>query len=136
MARTLLLEGDITAADTFTSLVTRGSETTPSLQIPSAWSKITRIIVAAAVDMVAAGSAIFILRLTGAAVQGTQDIVIAGAGGQDPQAGSDTPGVIALNLDIPDADISVSGGDVINAQAAMTDTDLGTARVVVSLYGE
>ena len=136
MSQVLLLEGDITAADTFTALATRGSETSPSLQLPTSWSKIKRIICAAAVDMAAAGSAIFILRLTGAAVQGTQDIVIAGAGGQDPQAGSDTPGIIGLNKIIDDADIPVSGGDVMNVQAAMTDTDLGTARVVVSLYGE
>ena len=133
--KTLLLEGDISAADTFTALATRGSETAPSLQLPAAWTKIHRIIVAVAVDMAAAGSAIFILRLTGPAVLGAEDIVIAGAGGQDPQAGSDTPGVIGPVFELENADIDVSGGDVITLQAAMTDTDLGTARVVVALYG-
>lgn len=136
MTRNILLEGTLTAADTFTALATRGSETSPSLQLPSAWSKITRIIVAASVDMAAAGASVVILRLSGAAVQGTQDIVVAANGGQDPQAGSDTPPIIGLNLDIDDADIPVSGGDVINVQAAMTDSDLGTAQVVVALYGE
>lgn len=133
--KTFLVEGDITAADTFTALATRGSETSPSMQLPAEWTTITRIVVAVAYDQAAAGSAIFILRLAGAAVRGTQDIVIAGGGGAAVQAGSDAAPLTMVNLEIPDADIDVEGGDVITIQAAMTDTDLGTARVVVSLYG-
>lgn len=133
--KTLLLEGDITAADTFTTLATRGSETAPSLQLPTGWSKISRIVVAVCYDAVAAGSAIFILRLTGASVRGTQDIVIAGGGGQAVQAGSDAAPLTMQNLILEDTDIDVEGGDTITVQAAMTDTDLGTARVVVCLYG-
>lgn len=133
--KTLLLEGDITLADTFTALSTRGSETAPSLQLPTGWTKIVRIVAAVAYDQVAAGSAIFILRITGGAISGTQDIVIAGGGGQAVQAGSDAAPLTMTNLDLSDTDIDVEGGDVIVVQAAMTDTDLGTARVVVSLYG-
>jgi hypothetical protein len=133
--KTLLLEGDITAADTFTALATRGSETSPSLQLPADWSKIHMIVVAVTYDQVAAGSAIFILRLTGPGIRGTQDLVIAGGGGQAVQAGSDAAPLVMLNLEISNADIDATGGDVITVQAAMTDTDLGTARVVVSLYG-
>jgi hypothetical protein len=133
--KTLLLEGDITAADTFTALATRGSETAPSLQLPTDWSKIHRVVAAISYDQVAAGSAIFILRLTGPGIRGTQDLVIAGGGGQAVQAGSDAAPLAMDNLQIQDADIDVQGGDVITVQAAMTDTDLGTARVVVSLYG-
>lgn len=136
MTRNILLEGDITAADIFTALATRGSEAAPSLQLPSSWTKITRIIVAASFDMVAAGSAIIILRLAGPAVGGTQDIVVFGFGGQAVQAGSDAAPLIGTNVEIEDADIPVNGGDVITVQAAMTDTDLGTTRVVVALYGE
>ena len=133
--KTLLLEGDITAADTFTTLASRGSETAPSLQLPSGWSKIGRIVAAVSYDQVAAGSAIFILRLTGASVRGTQDIVLAGGGGQTVQAGSDAAPLTMQNFILEDADIDVEGGDTIQVQAAMTDTDLGTARVIVSLYG-
>ena len=136
MTKNILLEGDITAADTFTALATRGSETAPSLQIPAGWSKLTRMIVAVAVDTAAAGSAIFILRLTGPAINGTHDIVIGGGGGQAVQAGSDAPPMAGDNQDFDNLDIDVNGGDVITVQAAMTDTDLGTARVVVALYGE
>ena len=133
--KTLLLEGDITAADTFTTLASRGSETAPSLQLPSGWSKIARIVAAVSHDLAGAGSAIFILRLTGASVRGTQDIVLAGGGGQAIQAGSDAAPLTMQNFILEDADIDVEGGDTIQVQAAMTDTDLGTARVIVSLYG-
>lgn len=136
MTKNILLEGDITAADTFTPLTTRGSETSPSLQIPAGWSKLTRMIVACAVDMAAAGSAIIILRLTGPAINGTHDIVIAGMGGQAVQAGSDAPPMAGDNQEFNDLDIDVNGGDVITVQACQTDTDLGTVRVVVALYGE
>ena len=133
--KTLLLEGDITAADTFTTLASRGSEASPSLQLPAGWSKIGRIVAAVSYDQAAAGSAIFILRLTGASVRGTQDIVLAGGGGQAVQAGSDAAPLTMQNFILEDADIDVEGGDTIQVQAAMTDTDLGTARVIVSLYG-
>jgi len=133
--KTFLLEGDITAADTFTTLSTRGSETAPSTQLPAEWSKIDRIVVAVTYDQAAAGSAMFLLRLTGSAVRGTQDLVIAGGGGQAVQAGSDAAPLTMTNLELTDVDIDVSGGDVIIVQAAMTDNDLGTARVVISMYG-
>lgn len=134
--KTLLLEGDVTGADSFTSLTTRGSEASPSLQLPAAWSKIHRVIASVAVDFVAAGSAICILRLAGPAVMGGEDIIIAGMGGQNPQTGADPDAIVGMIFNLPDADIDVSGGDVINVQAAMTDTDLGTANVCVSLYGQ
>jgi hypothetical protein len=134
--KTILLEGDITAADTFTPLATRGSETAPSLQLPSDWSKIARIVAAVAHDSAAAGSAVFILRLTGASVRGQQDIMLAGTGSQAVQTGSDAAPLGMDNFILDDADIDVEGGDVISVQACMTDNDLGTARVVVSLYGE
>ena len=133
--KTLLLEGDITAADTFTALATRGSETAPSLQLPADWSKITRIVAAVSHDSAAAGSTVFILRITGASVRGQQDIVIAGSGSQAVQSGSDAAPLGMDNFQLDDADIDVEGGDVISVQAAMTDNDMGTARVVVSLYG-
>ena len=135
MTKNILLEGDITAADTFTPLTTRGSEATPSRQIPVEWSKLDRIVVAVAVDMTAAGSAVFILRLTGGAIQGTHDIIIGAAGGQEPQAGADRAPEIGLNHIIEDVDIPVNGGDVIDVQPAMTAPDPGPPRVVVSLYG-
>jgi hypothetical protein len=133
--KTLLLEGDILLADTFTPLTSRGSETAPSLQLPADWSKINKIIAAVSYDQAAPGSTIFILRLTGAGISGTQDIVIAGGGGQTVQTGSDAAPLSMENFILEDADIEAEGGDVLSVQAAMTDTDLGTARVIVSLYG-
>ena len=134
--KTLLVEGDITLADVFTALSSRGSETAPSLQLPTTWRKISMIVVAVSHDQVAAGSAVFILRLTGGAISGSQDIIVAGGGGQAVQAGSDAAPLTMEVLTLQDTDIDVEGGDVILIQAAMTDTDLGTARVVVALFGE
>lgn len=134
--KTFLVEGDIAAADTFTALATRGSETTPSMQLPADWKKVTKIFVAVAIDFTAPGSAIYILRLSGAAIEGTQDIVVGADAGQDPQAGSDTAPDQAMTFELDDVDIDVSGGDVISVQGCMTDTDLGTARMVVGLVGE
>lgn len=134
MPDTFLIEGDITAADTFTALTTRGSETTPSLQIPTSWTSIARLVAFVSYDQVAAGSAIFILRIGGKAVKPEQDIVIAGGGGAAVQAGSDAAPLITEAFTLEEAAIEVSGGDTIRIEAAMTDTDLGTARVVVLLY--
>jgi hypothetical protein len=134
--KTFLVEGDIASADTFTALTTRGSETSPSMQLPADWTKITRIIVATSVDMAAAGGDVFILRLDGAAVRGSHDLIAGGAGGQDPQSGSDTAPVVAPNFILENVDIDVVGGDVISILGAMTDNDLGTARMVVCLFGE
>ena len=80
MTKNILLEGPITTADTFTALTTRGSETNPSRQIPTEWSKLKRIIVSACADFAAAGASVLILRLTGNAVKGTQDLVFAALG--------------------------------------------------------
>jgi len=134
MARTFLVEGDITAADTFTALTTRGSEAAPSVQLDAKWKKIDRVEASIAPDLTAAGSAVFILRLGGNATK-NQEIVVGGAGGQLPQLGSDVAPKVTMAFELEEADIDVSGGDTITVSAAMTDTDLGTARAVVGIWG-
>lgn len=133
MTKTLTVEGDVTTANTRTSLTAQGSVSAPSLVTPAGVSRITKIIVGAAADLAAAGGAVFLIRLDGPAVLGgEQTIIVAGQGGQAPQAGSDqaTSRVILTELDV---DIAVSPTEVIAIAAEMAGDDLGNARVAVTL---
>jgi len=136
MSKTLTLEGDITAADTATNLTTQGSVTSPSRTTPRGVSRIKRIIVGVAPDMAAAGSATFLVRIGGDAVEkGEQTLVVAAAGGQLPQTGADPTGIPLVSVDM-DVDIAISEVENIRVQGEMAGSDLGTARMVVTLVFE
>ncbi len=133
MTKTLTVEGPVTAVDTATNLSTQGSVTSPSLVLPSGVTKIDKVIVAAAVDLSAAGRTSFLIRLGGNAVLGgEQTLTVGAAGGQLPQAGSDTAPKAVLTFVLDDADITVKR-DTIRVQAEMMSQDLGAAEVVVTL---
>ncbi len=135
MTKTLTVEGDITAVDTATALITQGSVTAPSLSIPAGVKKIDRILVAAAHGVGGAGSAIFLLRLGGTGVmKGEQAICFAGAGESTVQAGSDQAPSVCPPLVINDVDIEVAPGNTIRVQGEMMGTDIGTTEMVVTLY--
>lgn len=134
MSKTLTVEGDLTAVDTRTLLTTQGSVTAPSLVVPSSMKKIVKIIVSAAAEGLADGSAVFFLRLGGAAVlKGEQSIVISAAGRIAVQAGSDAAPMLGRLFILDDADIEVSPSDTITIAGEMAGSDLGTGRVVVTL---
>jgi hypothetical protein len=134
MTRTLTVEGDLTAVDTATTLSTQGSNTSPSLLVPSGVSKIDRILVAVAADLAAAGSASYFIRLGGVAIKnGEQTIVVGAEGGTAVQSGSDQAPSVNQALELEDVDIAVSAQDSIRVQGEMAGTDLGTARMVVTL---
>jgi hypothetical protein len=134
MTRTLTVEGDITAVDTRTLLTTQGSVTAPSLVIPSGLSKITKVIVAAAADGAAAGSATFFIRLGGAGVLGGEQAINVGAAGIIAvQTGSDQNYQLTKAFILDNADIDVSPSDTVAISAEMAGSDLGTARVAVTL---
>lgn len=134
MSKTLTLEGDITAVDTSTNITTQGSVTAPSLVVPSGMRKIDRIIAAIAAEGLANGSAVFFLRLDGNAVQrGEQTIMISAAGTIAVQTGSDAAPQVGRLLVLEDVDIEVSPSDTLTVRAEMAGSDIGTARVVVTL---
>jgi len=136
MSKTLTLEGDITAADTATNLTTQGSVTSPSRTTPRGVSRRKRISVGVAPDMAAAGSATFLGRIGGDAVEkGEQTLVVAAAGGQLPQTGADPTGIPLVSVDM-DVDIAISEVENIRVQGEMAGSDLGTARMVVTLVFE
>ena len=136
MSKTITLEGDITAANTATSLTAQGSITSPRVT-PSGVSRIKKIIVAVAPDMAAGGAAVFFLRIGGDAVRaGEQNIMVGAAGGQLPQTGADPTGIAPFTYELDNVDIAVDPTEVIRVQAEMAGDDLGTARVVVTLIFE
>jgi hypothetical protein len=74
--KTLTVEGDVTAADTRTALLTQGSIATPSMLVPAGYTKIDKIIVAAASEGLADGSCSWFVRLGGNAVKGGEQPAI------------------------------------------------------------
>ena len=133
MTRTITLEGDIDTVDKDTPLTTQGSVTAPSRKIPAGMKKIDKIIVGAGPDLAAVGSAVFFIRLGGSAVQkGEQVIVVGAAGGAAAQSGADPTGIKNILAILEDVDIEIVP-DIINVSAEMAGSDLGDARVVVTL---
>jgi len=134
MSRTITVEGDLAAADTRTTITTQGSVAAPTLIIPAGVTRIGKIIVAVAQDGAAAGSAVFVLRLSGSGVlKGEQSLIVGAAGAIAVQSGGDgvAPGVSSYVLE--NADIGVSASDTITVSAEMAGSDLGTSRVGVTL---
>lgn len=138
MSRTFTVEGDVNAVDTLTRLSAQGSVSAPSSVVPAGMTKIKSIIVAAGVDNAAAGSVVFFVRLGGNAVLGgEQQIVIAGAGGQAPQAGSDQAPSVMAPVVFDNVDIDVRPTDTIDISAEMAGADVGDSTVAVTLvYGQ
>lgn len=134
MSRTLTVNANITAVDTRTQATGQGSVSAPSLVVPSGMTKIAKIIVAAAAEGLADGSAVFLLRLGGNGVlKGEQTIVVGAAGRIAVQVGSDAAPQVGRLLIIENADIDVSPSDTISVAAEMAGQDLGTARMIVTL---
>lgn len=132
--KTLTLEGDVTAADTRTAILTRGSEATPSLLIPAGYTKIDKIIVAAASEGLADGGCSWFLRLGGNAVKGGEQLIpISCSGRIAVQAGSDAAPQVCPAVIMEDMQIEVSPSDTISVWAEQAGTDTGTGRVAVTL---
>lgn len=138
MSRTITLEGDVNAVDTLVRLTAQGSVTAPSLVVPAEMTKIKSIIIAGAADNAAAGSVVHFLRLGGNAVlNGEQQIMFMGTGGQAPQAGSDQAPSNMTPFVVEDADIDVRPSDTIDVAAEMAGADVGDSTVCVTIvYGK
>jgi hypothetical protein len=135
MARTLTVEGDLATVDSRSALTTQGSVVSPSLVVPAGSTKIERIIVAAAAEGLADGSAVFFLRLGGNAVlRGEQNIMISGAGRIAVQTGSDAAPQFCRAFVLDNADITVTPSDTLTVSAEMAGSDLGTGHIVVTLF--
>lgn len=135
MTRTITVEGDMNAVDTRVVLSAQGSIAAPSLVVPAGMTKITKLIVAASHDGAADdGSALFFVRLGGAAVQeGEQVIVVAGAGNQTVQSGSDAAPNVMVPFELDNLDIMVSPSDTISIAGEFAGVDIGDTTIVVTV---
>lgn len=138
MAKTLTLEGDVNSVDTLVRLTSQGSVSAPSLIVPAGQTRITAVHCAMSADHLAAGSVTGFLRIGGNAVlNGEQQIMIGGAGGQLPQAGSDQSPSFMTPFRLENADIEVRPGDTVDISAEMAGADVGDTTFVVTLvFGE
>ena len=134
MSRTITVEGDVNAVDTLVRLTAQGSVAAPSLVVPSGMKKISKIIVAAAADGLAAGEIVYILRLGGNAVLGgEQTFIVGGDGSIIVQAGGDPSPSVSDPFVLEDADIEVSASDTIAISAEIAGVDVGDTTVAVTL---
>lgn len=134
MSKTLTVEGDLATVDSRTIISTQGSVTAPSLIVPSGVNKIVKVIVAAAAEALANGSAVFFVRLGGnAMLRGEQSIMCGAAGNIAVQAGSDAAPQIGQIFELDNADIDVSPSDTLTIASEMAGSDLGTGHVVVTV---
>lgn len=132
--KTLVVEGDVTAADTRTALTTQGSVTSPTVVVPAGYTKIDKIIVAATTEGLANGSQAWFIRLGGNAVKGGEQVINVGASGTIAvQAGSDAAPQLVSSLILEDVDIAVSPSDTISIWAEGAGTDTGTGHIAVGL---
>lgn len=132
--KTITVEGDVASVDTRTALTTQGSVTAPSLIVPAGYTKIDKIVVAAASEGLADGKQSWFLRLGGNAVQGGEQLLpISSSGRIAVQAGSDAAPQCMTSIVLEGLDIPVSSSDTISIWAEGAGDDTGTGRVVVTL---
>lgn len=132
--KTLTVEGDVTAADTRTALLTQGSIATPSLLVPAGYTKIDKLVMAAASEGLADGKQTFFVRLGGNAVKGGEQLIpISAAGRIAVQSGSDAAPQVCYPRVLSDLDIEVSPSDTLSIWAEGAGDDTGTARVAVTV---
>ena len=135
MSKTLTVEGDLATVDSRAVLTTQGSVSAPSLVVPAGTTRITRIFAAISGANNADGSAVFMIRLNGAAVQdGEQTLIISAGGRIAVQAGSDAAPAICPLVVLDDLDIVINPSEVITIAGEMMGSDIGTGRTVVTLH--
>ncbi len=131
--KTITVEGDIASVDTRTALTTQGSVTSPSMIVPSEFTKIDKLVVAAASEGLANGKQTWFVRLGGNAVQGGEQLIPISASGRiAPQAGSDSAPQCMTAVVFHGLDIPVNGGDTISIWAEGAGDDTGTGYAVIT----
>lgn len=132
--KTLTVEGDITAADTRTALLTQGSISAPSMLVPAGYTKIDKLIMAAASEGLADGSCSWFIRLGGNAVKGGEQLIPVSCTGRIAvQSGSDAAPQVCAPVVLEDLEIEVSPSDTISVWAEQAGTDTGTGRAVATI---
>jgi len=133
MTRTLTVEGDVTAANSATTLQTQGSVTSPNVKSVKGAKKLDTIRYTIGADLAAdAKSTVVWLILSGTGFPGSpHTLMIGGVGGQLIQSGADPTG-LQLKGQISGLDIDVTGDSSIKIQADQNE-DTGSLSVGVTL---
>lgn len=132
--KTLTVEGDVAGADTRTALLTQGSVSSPSMLVPAGYTKIDKIVVAAASEGLADGGCSWFIRLGGNAVKGGEQLIPVSCSGRIAvQSGSDAAPQVCKPIVLENLAIEVSPSDTLSVWAEQAGTDTGTGRVAVSL---
>ncbi len=126
-------EGDVTAVDTKTQLITTGSEAAPGpLLVPNAAKKLTEVILTGINDLAAAEDSANMLRLEGPGLKDGPETLAIGAEGVSVATGGNAARlaeIIELNIDvIPNQEIIVFG--------EMLGEDMGQATLAATLVFE
>jgi hypothetical protein len=131
--KTLTVEGDIASVDTRTALLTQGSISAPSMIVPTGFTKIDKLFVAASSEGLANGKQTWFIRLGGNSVLGGEQLIPVSASGTiGPQAGSDAAPQSMTAVAYENLEIAVSGGDTISIWAEGAGDDTGTGHAVVT----
>lgn len=129
----ITVEGDITAVDTLTRFTTQGSITAPSRLTPPDATMLKRVIYALASDNAADGEVTYLLRLSGDAIKGGEQVIaIGGASYIDVQAGSDSSRGIMAPTTIENLDLEIAPNETLDISMEMTGVDGGTTTAVVT----
>ena len=132
--KTVTVEGDLATVDLRTALTTQGSQTSPSVIVPAGYTKIEKIVVAAASDGLADGKQTFFIRLGGNAVMGgEQNLLVSAMGRIAVQSGSDSAPEHMGPLVKDNLDIEVRPGDTFAVDAEGAGNDGGTGYAVVTV---
>jgi len=132
--KTITVEGDLGTVDARAALLTQGSVTSPSIIVPSGYTKIEKLVVAAASEGLADGKQVWYVRLGGNAVLGGEQIIPISASGRIAvQAGSDAAPQCMTALVLENLDIEVRPSDTVSVFGEGAGDDTGTGHMVVTM---
>lgn len=132
MSRTLLVNGEVTAANVPVTLTAQGSVTAADRRVPQGATLIKKLSVGVSASFAAADSAVLYVRLSNAVKGGDQIVAISAAGGQSVQAGADPTGH-GLGVVLEDVDIGVVEGKDLIVKGEMAVGDVGAMQLTVNI---
>lgn len=127
------VEGEITAVDTLTRFTTQGSVTSPSRLTPPDASILKRIVLAISSDAALNGEVSYLLRLSGDAIKGGEQVIVIGAESFiDVQAGADDGHRQMEPVVLDNLDLEITPNETLDISVEMAGVTVGTATGVVT----
>jgi hypothetical protein len=127
------VEGELTAVDTLTRLTTQGSVTSPSRLSPPDATMVKRVIYAISSDASADGEVTYLLRLSGDAIKGGEQVIVLGSESfVDVQGGADDGHSQMVPQLLDNLDLAITPNETLDISLEMAGVDVGTATGVVT----